>query len=59
MAYIIPSPLALSVNLLQTRSAYLLPADSKIYFLLGGKIRPPEPPNVISSAHGKWEMGRM
>ena len=54
MTYIAPSPLALSANLVQTRSAYLLPTHSKVYFLLGGKIRPPEPPNVIASIGGTW-----
>ena len=54
MTYSPPAPLAISVNLSPPRFAYLLPADSSLNFLLGGRVRPPAPPSVISTGSNDW-----
>lgn len=54
MTYSPPAPMALSVNMLPPRSAYLLPEINKVNFLLGGKIRPPIPPSLIVSGSNQW-----
>ena len=54
MTYSPPAPLALSVNLSPPRSIYQLPSDSLLKFLLGGRVRPPIPPSVISSGETEW-----
>lgn len=55
MAYITPAPLSLAVDLVAPRSVYLLPATTNINFLLGGKVRPPAPPSLISRGANSWK----
>lgn len=54
MTYSPPAPLTLSVNLSPPRFAYLLPSDSSLNFLLGGRVRPPFPPSVIIKGSNDW-----